>query len=108
MSGKQVQSIPVTEPGVTALVLQRNPELTVTQVNSIICRNTKKLSHVTFNEIKSDGSWNNEYGYGLVDAYNSVINTPHVVYVQNDTITGTEVISADSIYVLPTQKSTEK
>ena len=99
MSGKQVQSIPVTEPGVTALVLQRNPELTVTQVNSIICRNTKKLSHVTFNEIKSDGSWNNEYGYGLVDAYNSVINTPHVVYVQNDTITGTEVISADSIYV---------
>ena len=85
--------------GVAALVLQRNPELTVTQVNSIICRNTKKLSHVTFNEIKSDGTWNKEYGYGLVDAYNSVINTPHVVYVQNDTITGTEVISADSIYV---------
>lgn len=26
-------------------------------------------------------------------------NTPHVVYIQNDTITGTEVISADSIYV---------
>ena len=26
-------------------------------------------------------------------------NTPHVVYVQNDTITGMEVISADSIYV---------
>ena len=85
--------------GVAALVLQRNPELTVTQVNSIICRNTKKLTHVIFNEIKSDGSWNNEYGYGLVDAYNSVINTPHVVYIQNDTITGTEVISADSIYV---------
>lgn len=85
--------------GVAALVLQRNPELTVTQVNSIICRNTKKLTNVIFNEMKPDGSWNNEYGYGLVDAYNSVISTPHVAYIQNDTITGTEVISADSIYV---------
>ena len=85
--------------GVAALVLQRNPELTVTQVNSIICRNAKKLSHVAFNETKPDGTWSNEYGYGLVDAYNSVINTPHVVYIQNDTITGTEIISADSIYV---------
>ena len=85
--------------GVAALVLQRNPELTVTQVNSIICRNAKKLSDVAFSETKPDGLWNNEYGYGLVDAYNSVINTPHVVYIQNDTITGTEVISADSIHV---------
>ena len=46
-----------------------------------------------------DGSWNNEYGYGLVDAYSSVINTPSLVYIQNDTITGTNVISADYIYV---------
>jgi len=28
-----------------------------------------------------------------------VINTPHVVYIQNETITGTKTISADSIYV---------
>ena len=85
--------------GVAALVLERNPELTVTQVNSIICSNAKKISGVNFDLIKPDGSWNEEYGYGLVDAYNSVINTPHVVYIQNDTITGTKVISADSIYV---------
>ena len=85
--------------GVAALVLQRNPELTVTQVNSIICRNAKKLSGVVFDEARPDGLWNNEYGYGLVDAYHSVINTPHVVYIQNDTITGTEIVSADSIYV---------
>lgn len=85
--------------GVAALVLERNPELTVNQVNSIINSNTKKISGVTFNVTKPDGLWNNEYGYGLVDAYSSVINTPHVVYIQNDTITGTDVISADSIYV---------
>lgn len=85
--------------GVAALVLQRNPELTVTQVNSIICRNTKKISGVSFNETKADGSWNKQYGYGLVDAYSSVINTPEIVYIQNDTITGTRTISADKIYV---------
>ena len=82
--------------GVAALVLQRNPELTVTQVNSIICRNAKKLSGVSFNETKPDGTWNNEYGYGLVDAYNSLLDTPEIVYIQNDTITGTQTIPASS------------
>jgi subtilisin family serine protease len=85
--------------GVAALILQRNPELSVTQVNSIICCNAKKLSGVSFNEIKPDGTWNEKYGYGLVDAYSSVINTPEIVYIQNDTITGTRTIIADKIYV---------
>jgi len=57
------------------------------------------LSGVYFNATNSDGSWNSEYGYGLVDAYSSVINTPTVTYIQNETITGTTVISADYIYV---------
>lgn len=85
--------------GVAALVLGRNPELTVTQVNSIICRNAKKLPNVSFSETKPDGTWNEQYGYGLVDAYSSVINTPEILYIQNDTITGTKTISSDKIYV---------
>ena len=85
--------------GVAALILERNSELTVNQVNSIICSNAKKISGVNFNVTKPDGTWNNEYGYGLVDAYSSVINTPSTAYIQNDTITGTRIISADSIYV---------
>jgi subtilisin family serine protease len=85
--------------GVAALILERNSELTVTQVNSIICSNAKKISGVSFNVTRPDGSWNNEYGYGLVDAYNSVVNTPSTVYIQNETITGTRVISAENIYV---------
>ena len=85
--------------GVAALILERNPELTVTQVNSIINANAKKIPGINFNIAKPDGLWNNEYGYGLVDAYSAVINTPHVVYIQNETITGTKTISADSIYV---------
>ena len=85
--------------GVAALILERNSELTVSQVNSIICSNAKKLSEVNFNVTKPDGSWNDEYGYGLVDARNAVINTPDTVYIQNETITGTRTISAGSIYV---------
>ena len=85
--------------GVAALILERNSELTVSQVNSIICSNAKKLSGINFNVTKPDGSWNNEYGYGLVDAFNSVANTPDTVYVQNEAITGTRIISAGSIYV---------
>lgn len=85
--------------GVAALILQRNPELSVTQVNSIICRNAKKLSGVNFNETKPDGTWNEQYGYGLVDAFNSLVETPEIVYIQNDTITGTRTIFAEKIYV---------
>ena len=85
--------------GVAALILQRNSELTVNQVDSIICSNAKKISCVYFNVTKPDGSWNNQYGYGLVNAYSSVVNTPRTAYIQNDTITGTRIISAGSIYV---------
>lgn len=85
--------------GVAALILELNPELTVTEVNSIICSQAKKLSGVNFNVTKPDGSWNNEYGYGLVDAEFSVLNIPKIEYIQNDTITGEKYIEAEKIYV---------
>ena len=85
--------------GVAALILERNSELTVSQVNSIICSNAKKVQGINFNVTKPDGLWNEEYGYGLVDAYSSVINTPTTAYIQNETITGIRVISAERIYV---------
>ena len=84
--------------GVAALILERNPELTVNQVNSIINSNAKKIT-ATYDVSNPDGLWNNEYGYGLVDAYSSVINTPSVIYIQNDTVTGTRSVTADIIYV---------
>ena len=85
--------------GVAALLLERNPNLTVMQVKKAINRNAKKISNVDFNVIQPDGLWNFEYGYGLVDAYNSVVNTPSVVFIQNDTITGTQTIISDTIYI---------
>jgi len=85
--------------GVAALILERNPELTVTQVNSLICSNARKLSGVNYDSTNPYGSWNNEYGYGLVDASSSVWHTPKIEYIQNDTITGNRYIGAEKIYV---------
>ncbi len=85
--------------GIAALILERNPELTVNQVEGIICSNTKKLPDVDFSESETYGSWNTGYGYGLVDAYKSVINTPTVIYVQNEKVTGTREIYANNVYI---------
>ena len=86
--------------GVAALILEQNSELTVDQVNGIICSNTKKVPNLNeYTETKSYGLWSDKYGYGLVDAYSSVIDTPSNAYIQNDTITGTRIISAQRIYV---------
>ena len=62
--------------GVAALILERNPGLSRKQVTDIIEKNTKKLSGVNFNIRKDNGTWNEQYGYGLIDAYSAVINTP--------------------------------
>lgn len=86
--------------GVAALILERNSELTVDQVNSIICSNTKKKPNQNYyTETKPYGSWSNQYGYGLVNADSAVTNTPSDAYIQNETITGTRIITADNVYV---------
>jgi len=58
--------------GVAALILSANPDLTVQQVNSIIeTTATKQRTDLYDYEITDDrpnGTWNNEMGYGLVDA----------------------------------------
>lgn len=62
--------------GLAALILERNPSLTAKQVREIIARNAKKVGNLPYNQTKEYGTWNEKYGYGLIDAYNSVINTP--------------------------------
>lgn len=34
-----------------------------------------------------------------MDAYNSIINTPSVIYIQNEVVTGDSIITADSIFI---------
>lgn len=62
--------------GLAALILERNPRLTVTQVNDIIEKNTKKVGPNSYNETRKNGTWNRSHGYGLIDAEKALINTP--------------------------------
>ena len=62
--------------GVAALILSANPCLTVEQVNNIIEKTAQKIityeyTYATHSN-RPNGSWNNEMGYGLVDAYAAV------------------------------------
>lgn len=63
--------------GVVALVLSVNPALTVQQVNTIIEQSAQKIrtdEHdyaTTAN--RPNGTWNNEVGYGLVDAHQAIL-----------------------------------
>ena len=56
--------------GVVALMLSVNPDLTREEVHKIICRTAYKLPNYTFTNDATHpyGSWNEEVGYGLVDA----------------------------------------
>ncbi len=62
--------------GLAALILERNPSLTAKQVREIIAKNTKKIGDIPYSNNKIYGTWNIKYGYGLIDAYKAVINTP--------------------------------
>lgn len=62
--------------GLAALILERNPRLTAKQVHEIIARTAKKIGPYPYDTVKEYGTWNERYGYGLIDAYEAVINTP--------------------------------
>lgn len=39
-------------------------------------KTAQKIGSYPYDTTKTYGTWNERYGYGLVDAYNAVINTP--------------------------------
>lgn len=62
--------------GIAALILERKPSLTSKEVRSIIQSTCTKLPDYftsTTSSSKTDGPWNQEVGYGLVNAYNAVV-----------------------------------
>jgi len=64
--------------GVAALMLSVNPHLTQKQVKKIIEQTARKLPGYTYdynNPARPNGGWNNQVGYGLVDAYKAVKKT---------------------------------
>lgn len=60
--------------GVAALVLSVNPNLTAREVNDIIESTAQKVGNYNYsnNSNRPNGTWNNEMGYGLVDAHAAV------------------------------------
>lgn len=68
--------------GIAALILELNPDLTGQQVRDIIEQSTTKVGmrdyegEYTTTPGRPNGTWNQYYGYGLVDALKAVQNTP--------------------------------
>ncbi len=63
--------------GVASLVLSVNPDLTFQEVNDIIEQSAQKVRTdlYTYSNTsgRSNGTWNNQLGYGLVDAHQAVL-----------------------------------
>ena len=102
--------------GVAALILSVNPNLTGQQVRDIIETTAQKIRNVDTDPlyglysyaVSSDhpnGSWNNQVGYGLVDAYAAVqaaVNYNTDLYVRDyATDDGTEPSVTDNMWNSP-------
>ena len=73
--------------GIAALVLSANPDLTGQQVRDIIERTAMKIRTdqytYSLDNIHTNGTWNNEMGYGLVNAYAAVTEALTDLYVRD-------------------------
>ena len=61
--------------GVLALMLELQPDITNSQVKEILAKSTKKIGHLPYTVSNKFGTWNEYYGYGLIDASKAIINT---------------------------------
>ena len=61
--------------GVAALMLSVNPNLTALNLSNIIEQTTEKVGSYSYNPSSThpNGTWNQEMGYGLVDAHKAVV-----------------------------------
>ena len=58
--------------GVAGLIFSINNSLTAAQVRSYLLKGCDKIDNVSYNTNKTYGQWNEYFGYGRVNAYNSV------------------------------------
>jgi subtilisin family serine protease len=75
--------------GLAALILSVNNCLTVTQVNNIIERTSRKVGGYSYATTggRPNGTWMNQMGYGLIDA-NAAVRMAGTKYLQNLTNNG--------------------
>ncbi|RHJ91784.1 S8 family peptidase [Parabacteroides bouchesdurhonensis] len=81
--------------GIAALMLSINPTLSSYDVRFLIQESAQKVSDYSYAIVsgKSAGTWNNEMGFGLVDAHNAVISA---ILKKNDiSIVGADAICND-------------
>lgn len=73
MNGTSMAAPHVT--GLVALILSVNPCLTGQQVRDIIENTSQKIPGYTYSTTagRANGTWNNQLGYGLIDAYAAVL-----------------------------------
>ncbi len=90
--------------GVAALVLSVNPNQSKDQVVSNLTRGCDKIGSVSYTTDKPNGKWSYYYGYGRINAYNSV-RLAAGIDVTPPYISHTEVMSHNSTY--PTLISAE-
>ncbi len=89
--------------GIAALILSQAPFLTQKQVGNIIEKTARKVGNYYYRHdpTRTNGAWNNEMGYGLVDAYaaldraSSIVLFENRVITSNFTVTGNEISSGN-------------
>lgn len=86
---------------VAALMLSINPDLTGQDVVRIIESTAKKVGGYSYttNYGRPNGTWNNQMGYGLLDAFSAVSATTGIVNFINRTISSNTNVSGWDIYV---------
>jgi subtilisin-like proprotein convertase family protein len=62
--------------GIAGLILTKNINLSADSVRIIIERSAKKIGNYVYGVQKQNGGWNNEMGYGRIDAKNALDITP--------------------------------
>lgn len=72
--------------GLAALILSVNPELSRTEVVNIIERTSQKIGNYSYSTVSGhpNGTWNNEMGYGQINAFAAVSSASGDIVVFND------------------------
>lgn len=72
--------------GLAALILSVNPELSRAEVVNIIEKSSQKIGNYLYSTVSArpNGTWNNEMGYGQIDAFAAVSSASGDIVMFND------------------------
>jgi hypothetical protein len=85
--------------GVCALILSVNPSLTSQQVSDIIEKTSQKVGNYSYGNVSGriNGTWNDQMGYGLIDAYGAVLMAQSLAQISgNSSICSSQTYTAPS------------